>query len=141
MLNKIILIGRLTRDPELRYTPNGVAVCNYSLAVERPFTNREGEREVDFIRIVCWRKLAETCANQLGKGRLVAVDGRLQIRSYEDQQGQKRNAAEVVAGNVRFLDWPSDAQGRNNSGQTRDNADDPDVDADAIDINEDDVPF
>lgn len=110
MLNRIILIGRLTRDPELRYTPNGVAVANFALAVDRPFTNQSGEREVDFIDVVVWRKTAETVANHLNKGRLVAVEGRLQVRSYETQEGQKRRVAEVVAENVRFLDWPKDAQ-------------------------------
>lgn len=112
MLNHVILIGRLTRDPELRYTATGTAIATFSLAVERPFTNREGEKEVDFIKIVTWRKLAETCANHLGKGRLVAVDGRLQIRDYEDNQGQKRKATEVVAQEVRFLDWPDDNKGQ-----------------------------
>ncbi len=107
MLNRIILIGRLTRDPELRFTPaNGVPVTNFTLAVDRPFLNQKGEREADFIRIVTWRKLAETCANNLGKGRLVAVDGRLQIRSYEGQDGQRRYMTEVVADTVRFLDRP-----------------------------------
>lgn len=109
MLNRIVLIGRLTRDPELRYTPNGIAVANFSLAVDRPYTNQQGERETDFINIVVWRKLAETCANHLGKGRLVAVDGSLQVRSYETQEGQRRIVAEVVAENVRFLDRPKDA--------------------------------
>jgi len=106
MLNRIILIGRLVRDPELRYTPNGVATCGFSLAVDRPFVNQKGERETDFIDIVIWRKLAETCAAHLGKARLVAVEGRLQIRSYETAEGQKRKVSEVVADNVRFLDWP-----------------------------------
>jgi single-strand DNA-binding protein len=106
LLNRVILIGRLTRDPEMRYTTTGIGVCQFSLAVNRPFTNRAGEREVDFIDIVTWRQLAETCANYLGKGRLVAVEGRLQIRSYETQEGQKRRVAEVVADNVRFLDRP-----------------------------------
>ncbi|HBT19852.1 MAG TPA: single-stranded DNA-binding protein [Peptococcaceae bacterium] len=110
MLNRIILIGRLTQDPELRYTGSGVAVSTFTLAVDRPFTNQQGERETDFIRIVVWRKLAEICANNLEKGRLVAVEGRLQIRSYENQEGQKRQAAEVVADNVRFLDRPKDKQ-------------------------------
>ncbi len=109
MLNRIVLIGRLTRDPELRYTPNGIAVANFSLAVDRSYTNQQGERETDFINIVVWRKLAETCANYLGKGRLVAVDGSLQVRSYETQEGQRRTVAEVVAENVRFLDKPKDA--------------------------------
>mgnify|MGYP000412788640 CR=1 FL=1 len=111
MLNRVVLIGRLAQDPELRYTPNGVAVVSFTIAVERPFTNQQGEREVDFIDIVGWRRLAETCANHLGKGRLVAVEGRLQIRSFETQEGQRRRVAEVVADNVRFLDWPKGATG------------------------------
>lgn len=109
-MNHVILIGRLTRDPELRYTPNGVAVANFTLAVDRPYTNREGEREADFIPIVVWQKLAETCANHLHKGRLVAVDGRLQIRSYDTQDGQRRRVAEVVAANVQFLDRANEAR-------------------------------
>lgn len=112
MLNRVILIGRLARDPELRYTTNGTAVASFALAVERPFTNQSGERDVDFIDIVVWRKLAETCANHLGKGRLVAVEGRMQTRSYDDNNGVRRKVVEVVAENVRFLDWPkNDASG------------------------------
>lgn len=107
MLNHVVLIGRLVRDPELRYTPNGVAVGTFTLAVDRPYSNQQGERDADFIDIVVWRQLAETCANHLSKGRLVAVAGRLQIRSYETQDGQKRRAAEVVANEVRFLDRPT----------------------------------
>jgi single-strand DNA-binding protein len=103
-MNHITLIGRLTRDPELRYTPNGVAVTNFDLAVDRPVLNQAGERETDFIRIIAWQKQAELCANYLKKGRLVAVEGRLQIRSYETQDGQKRRVAEVVANRVEFLD-------------------------------------
>jgi len=110
MLNRVILIGRLTRDPELRYTPGGAAVTRMAIAVDRPFTNRQGERETDFIDIVVWQKLAETCANYLGKGRLIAVEGRLQIRSYDDSQGIRRKAAEIVAENVRFLDRAREAQ-------------------------------
>lgn len=108
MLNRVILIGRLTADPQLRYTQSGVAVTSFSLAVDRPYTNQQGERGTDFIDIVVWRKLAETCANYLSKGRLTAVEGRLQIRSYEAQDGTKRRVAEVVADNVRFLEWPKD---------------------------------
>ena len=100
MLNKVVLIGRLTRDPELRYTTNGTAVCRFSLAVNRRY-NRE---QVDFIDVVAWRGLAENCANYLGKGRLAAVDGSIQVRSYEGQDGQKRKVTEVVADDVRFLD-------------------------------------
>lgn len=119
MLNKIILIGRLTRDPELRYTANGIAVATFTLAVDRPYQNQQGQRETDFIRIVVWQKLAEICANNLGKGRLVAVEGRLQVRSYDTPEGQKRQISEVVAENVRFLDWPKDgnrSQGAPSSG-------------------------
>ncbi|MDD4568669.1 MAG: single-stranded DNA-binding protein [Tepidanaerobacteraceae bacterium] len=115
MLNKVILIGRLTRDPELRFTPaNGVPVVQFDIAVNRPFLNQKGEREADFIRIVAWRKLAEHCANNLTKGRLVAVDGRLQIRSYEGQDGQRRYMTEVVANDVRFLDKPKTSQNEPN---------------------------
>lgn len=103
MFNKVILIGRLTKDPELRYTPNGVAVTRFTLAVDRRQI-KDRERETDFIDIVVWQKQAETCASYLGKGRLVAVEGRLQIRSYDDSQGIRRKAAEVVAETVRFLD-------------------------------------
>ena len=111
LLNKVILIGRLTREPELRYTGSGVPVANFSLAVDRPYANQQGERETDFIRVVVWRKLAEVCAKNLGKGRLVAVEGRLQISSYEAQDGSKRQATDVIAENVRFLDWPKDKLG------------------------------
>lgn len=104
MLNRIILIGRLTADPQLRYTANGNAVTNFTLAVNKSFVGQDGERGADFIDVVVWRKLAEACANHLAKGRLAAVEGRLEIRSYEDQQGIRRKAAEVVADNVRFLD-------------------------------------
>lgn len=104
MLNQIVLIGRLTRDPELRYVPSGQPVASFTLAVDRSFKNANGERETDFIDVVAWRKLAETVTQYVGKGRLVAVVGRLQIRSYETQDGQKRKAAEVVANSVRFLD-------------------------------------
>lgn len=108
MLNKVILIGRLTRDPEVRYTQSGKAVTTFDLAVDRSVANAQGQRETDFIPVVTWGKLAETCGNYLNKGRLVAVDGRLQIRSYETQDGQKRRVAEVVAEGVRFLDRGKD---------------------------------
>jgi single-strand DNA-binding protein len=104
-MNKAILIGRLTADPNLRYTQSGNAVANFTLAVDRPFVNQSGEKGTDFIDIVTWRKLAEVVANNLEKGRLVAVEGRLQIRSYDDQNGVRRKAAEVVADQVKFLDY------------------------------------
>jgi len=107
----VILIGRLTADPELRYTPQGVAVTTFRIAVDRPFTNQQGERETDFFPIVTWHKLAEVCARNLSKGRLVAVEGRLQTRSYQGQDGGTRWMTEVVADSVRFLDWPKDEHG------------------------------
>jgi len=99
-------VGRLAQQPELRYTQNGVAVARFTVAVNRPFTNQQGERETDFIDIVVWRKQAELVSNHLSKGRLAAVEGRLQVRTYETQEGQKRKVAEVVADAVRFLDRP-----------------------------------
>ena len=104
-MNKAILIGRLTADPNLRYTQSGNAVANFTLAVDRPYASQGGEKEVDFIDIVTWRKLAEIVANNLEKGRLVAVEGRLQIRSYDDQKGVRRKVAEIVADQVKFLDY------------------------------------
>lgn len=104
MLNRIILIGRLTKDPELRYTPNGKAVSNFIIAVDRLFRNSQGEKETDFISIVVWGPQAESCANYLTKGKLAAIDGRLQIRSYTPEgEDKKRWITEVVAENVRFL--------------------------------------
>lgn len=129
MLNLVVLIGRLTRDPELRYTPgNGTAVASFTLAVDRSFTNRQGERETDFINIVTWDKLAENCANHLQKGRLVAVTGRLQIRSYDDREGIRRKAAEVVARDVRFLERPR-SEGEDS------------FPGDEMTVSEDDIPF
>ena len=103
-MNHIVLIGRLTRDPEIRYTPSGAAVSNFDLAVDRPTTNAQGEKETDFIRIITWQKTAELVANYLKKGRLVAVEGRLQIRNYTNAEGQKKYVTEVIASNVQFLD-------------------------------------
>ena len=103
MLNNVVLIGRLATDPDSKVTPSGVPVCNFRLAVERSFSNRDGERETDFFRVVCWRGLAETVGEYLDKGRLVGVKGRLQVSQWE-QDGQKRERVEVVADEVRFLD-------------------------------------
>lgn len=120
MLNRIVLIGRLTRDPELRYTSNGTPVCNFTLAVERNYTNRDGDRDVDFINIVTWRGLAENCARHLGKGRLVGVDGSLQIRKSENNNRTYINP-EVNADNVRFLDFGKNNKRSNNQGQQQNN--------------------
>jgi single-strand DNA-binding protein len=112
MLNRVVLIGRLTRDPELRYTPNGVAVTNFTLAVDRNFKNAQGERETDFIPCVTYRQRAELCANYLAKGKLAAVEGRMQIRTYTDKEGQKRWITEVVVDNLEFLS-PKDSGDQN----------------------------
>lgn len=138
MLNRIVLIGRLTRDPELRYTASGIAVTSFTLAVERPYTNNQGERETDFINIVTWRGLAENCANYLNKGQLTAVDGRLQIRNYENSEGRKVYVSEVVAETVRFLEWGERNQ-QNNQNQF---PNDPFAGSgQPIDISDDDLPF
>jgi single-strand DNA-binding protein len=111
MINRVILVGRLTKDPELRYTPNGVAVTTFTLAVNRPFTNEQGEREADFIHCVVWRRAAENVANFLKKGSLAGVDGRLQTRSYEGQDGKRVFVTEVVAEGVQFLEPKGSTEG------------------------------
>jgi len=138
MLNRVILIGRLTKDPELRYTPNGVAVAKFTLAVDRRQA-KDREKETDFIDIVVWQKQAETCANYIGKGRLVAVEGRLQIRSYDDNQGVRRKAAEVVAENVRFLDRAK--EGGPGTGSAVGHGTEGPGYGSEISFNEDDIPF
>lgn len=104
MLNRVILIGRLTKDPELRYTSNGIATTGFTLAIDRPYSSQGGERETDFIPVVTWRQLAETCSNYLRKGRLTAVEGRIQVRNYENNEGKRVYVTEIVADNVRFLE-------------------------------------
>ncbi len=104
MLNKVNLVGRLTKDPELRYLGNGTPVASFTLAVNRPFKNREGNRDADFISIQVWRKQAENCAQYIGKGSLVAIAGRIQTRNYEAADGQRRYVTEVVADEVHFLE-------------------------------------
>lgn len=137
MLNKFIGIGRLTRDPELRYTQNGIPVSSFTIAIDRPFSGQgQQERETDFIDCVAWRKLAEVIANHLQKGRLIGVEGRVQVRSYETPDGQKRRATEIVADNVHFLDRPKEGgNGSSQGGQapTKNVFEDLDLD--------DDVPF
>ncbi|MBQ6727399.1 MAG: single-stranded DNA-binding protein [Clostridia bacterium] len=108
-MNKVILVGNLTRDPELSETPNGVAVCRFSIAVSRDYANSDGTRETDFFNITVWRGRAENCGKYLKKGNKVAVVGSLQNRSYEDKDGIKRNITDVVANEVEFL-TPKSAQ-------------------------------
>ena len=104
MLNKVVLIGRLTKDPDLRYTQSGIAVARFTLAVDRGFKNQDGEKQADFIPITVWRGAAENCAKYLAKGRLIAVAGRIQTGNYE-KDGQRHYTMEVVADEVRFLEW------------------------------------
>lgn len=118
MMNRVVLVGRLTKDPELRYTPNGVPVATFTLAVNRTFTNQQGEREADFINCVIWRKAAENVANFLKKGSLAGVDGRVQTRSYDGQDGKRVYVTEVLAESVQFLEPRGSASGdRGGSGQ------------------------
>lgn len=103
-MNKVILMGRLTKDPDVRYTQTGKVVCQFTLAVGRPFTNQEGQREADFITIVVWGKIAELCGNSLAKGHKVLIDGRLQIRNYDAKDGTKRWVTEIIAHSVEFIE-------------------------------------
>ncbi|AIM16542.1 MULTISPECIES: single-stranded DNA-binding protein [Neobacillus] len=165
MLNRVVLVGRLTRDPELRYTPNGVAVATFTLAVNRTFSNQQGEREADFINCVVWRKPAENVANYLKKGSLAGVDGRIQTRNYEGQDGRRVYVTEVVADSVQFLEpkgassgnrsndfygappmEPPFGEGSQNQRQTSNQNytrvnDDPFAGSGQIDISDDDLPF
>ena len=112
MLNRIQLIGRLTRDPELRYTGSGHPMAQFTVAVDRDFRNAAGERDTDFVNCVAWRKLAEQVGQYCTRGRLIAVEGRLQVRSYETQDGARRRVIEVIGDRVWFLDSPkTDADG------------------------------
>lgn len=169
MMNRVVLVGRLTRDPELRYTPSGVAVATFTLAVNRTFTNQQGEREADFINCVVWRKAAENVANYLRKGSLAGVDGRIQTRNYEGQDGKRVYVTEVVAESVQFLeprsasagsqsygdvggrqygggdsfnhDYNNNQNQQRNQGVTRTNEDPFSNDGQPIDISDDDLPF
>ncbi len=116
-MNKAFLIGRLTRDPELRYSSSNAAIVNFSIAIDRQYTNNQGQRETDFINIVAFQKQAENIKKYVTKGSLVAVDGRIQTRNYEDKDGKRVYVTEVVADRVQFLD------SRNSSNNTSNNDD------------------
>ncbi|HDJ7346824.1 single-stranded DNA-binding protein [Staphylococcus aureus] len=122
MLNRTVLVGRLTKDPELRSTPNGVNVGTFTLAVNRTFTNAQGEREADFINVVVFKKQAENVKNYLSKGSLAGVDGRLQTRSYDNKDGQRVFVTEVVADSVQFLEPKNNNQQQNNNYQQQNNS-------------------
>ncbi|EZV62872.1 prophage-derived single-stranded DNA-binding protein [Staphylococcus aureus 2010-60-1240-1] len=117
MLNRVVLVGRLTKDPEFRTTPNGVSVATFTLAVNRTFTNAQGEREADFINCVTFRKQADNVNNYLSKGSLAGVDGRLQSRNYENKDGQRVFVTEVVADSVQFLEPKNNNQQQKNNYQ------------------------
>jgi single-strand DNA-binding protein len=136
-MNRAILVGRLTRDPELKYTPSGVAVANFTLAVNRTF----GEKETDFINVVVWRKAAENTANFLKKGSLAGVDGRIQTRNYDGQDGKKVYVTEVVADSVQFLEPKGQAKQENESKPSVNDKNDPFMGNGQINISDDDLPF
>lgn len=144
MINRVILVGRLTKDPELRYTPNGVAVCTFTLAVNRPFTNQQGERDVDFINCVTWRKTAENLANYQKKGNLIGIEGRIQTRSYEGVDGKRRYITEVIAESVQFLEPKKDEKTNQQSQQKPQMAGGLDSffnDSETVDIDDSNLPF
>lgn len=137
MLNSVTLVGRLTKDPELRYTPNNQAVATFSLAVNRNFKSQNGEREADFINCVIWRQQAENLANWAKKGALIGIIGRIQTRNYENQQGQRVYVTEVVAEQFQLLESQKE-RGNQSQGNSQ-----PDFgrNASPMDISDDDLPF
>lgn len=148
MLNRVVLVGRLTRDPDLRYTPNGIAVANFNIAVNRPFKNQNGDQEADFLNCVIWRKPAENLANYMKKGSMIGVDGRLQSRTFEGKDGKTVYVTEVVADSVQFLESRNSNNSEKpnssaqNNYQNQDKPRDPFVEnGKPIDINDDNLPF
>lgn len=150
MLNRVVLVGRLTRDPDLRYTASGKAVANFTIAVNRPFSNQQGEREADFINCVIWNKSAESLANYMSKGSLIGIDGNLQSRSYDGQDGKRVYVTEVLAGSVQFLESKNKTASNNNQNRTSNTnqnekvSNTPQQQYDQlkpIDISDDDLPF
>lgn len=142
MLNNVSLVGRLTKDVDLRYTPSNVAVATFTLAANRTFKNENGEREADFINCVMWRQQAENLANWAKKGALIGITGRIQTRSYDNQQGQRVYVTEVVAETFQLLE----SKGQGNQGQQRQaQQETPDFSRNAntnpLDISSDDLPF
>lgn len=147
MINRVILVGRLTKDPEYRQTPSGVSVATFALAVNRTFTNSQGEREADFINVVVFRKQAENVSKYLSKGSLAGVDGRIQSRSYENNEGRRVFVTEVVADSVQFMDSKGSNNQNNQPQQQREQApagNNPFTNAarhNDLDISDDSLPF
>ena len=141
MINRVVLTGRPTRDPELRNTKSGTSVCSFTLAVARNFKNKNGERGADFINCIAWRKTAEVMSQYVKKGSVIGVDGRIQTRSYDNRDGQRVYVTEVVVDNFSFLGG-SDKNGqvsKNNQSSNQNN--DPFVSSKKEDITDDDLPF
>lgn len=148
MMNSVNLTGRLTKDPELRYTPSGVAVTRFTLAVNRSFSNNQGEKEADYINILVWRKPAENCANFLKKGSLAGVSGRIQTGSYEGQDGKRIYTTEVVGESVTFLEPRSTSNNQTNNTQSNNQQNYTRVDEDPfsntggpVEVSDDNLPF
>lgn len=138
MINNVVLVGRLTRDPELKYTPSNVAVATFSLAVNRNFKNQAGDREADFISCIMWRKQAENFANWIKKGALVGITGRIQTRSYDNQQGQRVYVTEVVAESFQTLEKKDNTANQS----SMENQMPPSYgQGESMDISDDDLPF
>ncbi|MBF2179216.1 single-stranded DNA-binding protein [Staphylococcus warneri] len=141
MLNRVVLVGRLTKDPEFRTTQNGVSVATFTLAVNRNFKNKNGEQQADFINVVVFRQQAENVNNYLSKGNLAGVDGRIQSRSYENKEGQRVYVTEVLADSVQFLE-PKNNQSNNQSQQQSGQAQSGNSPFDnSADISDDSLPF
>lgn len=155
MINRVVLVGRLTKDPEYRTTPSGVDIANFTLAINRNFTNAQGEREADFIKVIVFRKQAKNVNDYLFKGNLAGVDGRMQSRSYENDEGKRIFVTEVVADSVQFLEpknsnnqqdtyqqQASQSRGQSTQTSSKSNGDNPFANANGpIDISDDDLPF
>lgn len=142
MINNVVLVGRLVRDPELRYTPSNQAVATFSLAVNRNFKGQNGEREADFINCVIWRQPAENLANWAKKGALIGITGRIQTRSYENQQGQRVFVTEVVADSFQLLESRKDREAGHSQGYSQtDFSRQATANTSPMDISDDDLPF
>ena len=142
-MNKSILVGRMVREADLRYTPAGDAVANFTVAVNRPFKNKNGEQEADFINCVTWRKQAENLAQYTGKGSMIAIEGRIQTRSYEGKDGKMVYVTEVLAENIQYLDNKKSGKAEQPKQQRRiDNMNENlQQNAQEIDVEESDLPF
>ena len=114
-MNKIVVLGRLTKNPEVRYTPSQKVVCSFTLAVDRPFLNQQGQRDTDFIPVVVWGKIAEICGNSLAKGHRLLVEGRLQIRNFDAKDGTKHWVTEIISERIDFIERKEDSTYRNQS--------------------------